>query len=220
MSKRVGVIAAAAAVIVLGWWGYSAYTTQSTQASIIVIVKDASHKLRLALIAFTDARQDFDDDARALETHVTRLRAKRTAPVVALADAADSYLISAREIIRRRAAMERSRDAHALSLAALTQHLASDRGSAAWTRQAVPLKAAVDRDLRAFRIASESYASLVQSLPQAQAGIASYVNAAWLADEQTIARARTSALDALARTDENTRQATRLEQYRGRARHR
>lgn len=220
MNKRVGVIAAAAAIIVLALWGYSAYTTRSTRGAIIVVVQDASQRLRLALIAFTDARQDFDADARALETHVTHLRAMRTAPVVALADAADGYLLSAREIVRRRAAMERSRDAHASSLTALTQHLASDRGSAAWTRQAVPLKAAVDRDLRAFRIASESYASLVASLPRAQAGIASYVSAAWLADEQTNVRARTSALDALARTDENTRQATRLDQYRGRARHR
>lgn len=138
--------------------------------------------------------------------------------MVELADAADGYLITAREIVRRRAAMERSREAHSASLAALRQHLASDRGAAAWTKQAVPFKSAVDRDLREFRIASESYASLVDTLPEAQAKIAPHVNAAWLADEQTIARARAHALDALARTDENTRQATRLDQYRGRAR--
>ena len=218
MSKRAGIVVVSALVIAAAIWGYSAYTTRSLRTSIAAMVNDASVKLRPALIAYTDAKQDFEADARTLEAQVTRLRAMRTGAVVGLADAADSYLVSAREIVRRRAAMERTRDAHEASLGALRQHLASDRGSAAWTAQAVTLKTAVDRDLREFRIASESYASLVGSLPQAHARIKPHVQGAWLADDETIARARAHALDALARTDENTRQATRLDTYRGRAR--
>jgi hypothetical protein len=50
---------------------------------------------------------------------------------------------------------------------------------------------------------------------QAKAKIAPHVNPSSLADPRTIADARTAALDALARVDENTKKVTSLDAYRG-----
>ena len=214
MSRRT-VIVAAVVALALSVWGYSAYHTHSTRLSIISVVKDASEKLRPALHARDDGHSDFGADARAVDAHVKRVRAMGASSLVELADAADAYLVTAREILRRQAAMQSARDALEASLEALSRHRAAGRGAADWARVAVRLKEKVDRDLREFRVGAESYASLVATLPQAQAKIAPHVNAAWLADENTITAARNGALDALARTDENTRQATRLDAHRG-----
>jgi hypothetical protein len=62
--------------------------------------------------------------------------------------------------------------------------------------------------------------TLLETLPAAQSKIAEHVNGVWLADEKTIRDARSAALDALARTDENIGKVTQLDAYRGQRRKR
>jgi len=215
MRNRAGIVAAVVVVLALGAWGYSWYATHSARASIVALVNDTSERLRAALQAKPDQRHDFSGGARAVGSHVERLRGLRNASLVELADAADGYFVSAREILRRLDAMQSARERLSASVGALSSHIAADRGGATWTREAVRLHEDVARDFRELRIAAESYASLLESLPQAQAKIAPHVNPASLADEKTIADARTAALDALARVDENTKKVTSLDAYRG-----
>jgi hypothetical protein len=219
MKRSVLVIAAVAIIIALGVWGYSAYRTHTTRAAITVLVKESGERLRPALSP-ADVPADFDAAARAADGDVATLRKLDTRPVLPLADAADGYLVSVREILRRRAVMHNVRDPLAKGLEALTQHLQTDRGAAAWTGEAVRLRDSLERDFREYRIATESYVALLETLPAAQSKIAEHVNGVRLADEKTIRDARSAALDALARTDENIGKVTQLDAYRGQRRKR
>jgi hypothetical protein len=213
MKRNVVTIAAVAIVAVLCIWGYSAYRAHTTRAAIVALVTDAGERLRAALPI--DGQADFEAAARAAEAHVARLRKLDTGSMLPLADAADGYLVTAREILKRRAAIHSVRERVTKELDALTQHVQSDRGRADWPQQAVRLRDELDRDFREYRIATESYAELLETLPGAQAKIAGHVKTMWTADEKTVRDARAAALDALARTDENIRKLTQLDAYRG-----
>ena len=217
MKRSVLSIVAVAIVIALGLWAYSAHRTHTTRAAITVLVRDSGERLKPALTQ-TGAPGAFDAAARAVEGDVATLRKLDTQAVLPLADAADGYLVSVREILRRRAVMHNAHDPLAKGLEGLTQHLKSDRGAAAWPGEAVRLKDGLERDFRGYRIATESYVTLLETLPAAQSKIAEHVSNVWVADEKTIGAARSAALDALARTDENIRKVTQLDTYRGRRR--
>jgi hypothetical protein len=216
MKRNALVVAVIAAVLVLGVWVYKAYQKNSTRNAVLASVQDTSERLRAA-VAATPAGEpvDFDAHARAVEVRAGALRERDTSALRPLADAADDYLVTAREILRRRATMHSSRERLAKSLEELSRHMQADRGAADGTRQAVSLREPIDRDLREYRIATESYVTLLQSLAKSQAKISAYAAQVGLLDESTIKAARESALDALARTDENVRQVARLEPYRG-----
>ena len=217
MKRSVLAVVAVAIIIALGMWGYSAYRSHTTRAAITVLVKDSDERLKPAL-SQGDASGDFDATARTVEGHVATLRKLDTRSVLPLADAADGYLVSVREILRRRAVMQNAREPLAKGLEALTQHLQTDRGAAAWTGEAVRLRDSLERDFREYRIASESYVALLETLPAAQSRIAEHVKDVWLADEKAIREARSAALDELARSDENIRRVTQLDAYRGQRR--
>jgi hypothetical protein len=215
MNRNATVIALAVLVLVLGVWVYKAYEKNATRTAVLSAVKDTGERLRAVVTATSDDGIDYEAHARAAEAHAAALRNRDTSAVRALADAADDYLVTAREILKRRAAMQASRESVAKSLQAFTEHMQSDRGRAAWTQQAVDLRVPLERDLREYRIASESYAALLESLPASQMKIAPFGEAAVLLDPKAVKAAQTGALDALARTDENIRRVSRLEPYRG-----
>ena len=215
MRRNAVVIAMIAAILVLGVWVYKAYQKNSVRSAVRAEVKDTSERLQAAVTAPSGEGVDFDAHARAVEAHAAALRNRDTSALRPLADAADDYLVTAREILRRRATMHSSRERLLQELEALSRHVQNDRGAAEWTQQAVSLKQALDRDMREYRIASESYATLLASLPASQAKIALYGTGAVLLDDSAVKTARESALDALARTDENVRQVASLGTYRG-----
>jgi len=218
MKRNVQIIAAVVVLLALGVWAYTAYQEHTTRKAVLALVKDGGDRLRMALGAQSGAPADFELHARTVEPHVATVRKLDTSSLRPLADAADGYLVTVREILRRLSVIQASRERLAKSLEALTEHVQSDRGAAAWPQQAVRLKESLDRDFREYRIATESYASLLESLPGAQTKLAPHVNAAWLLDEKLVRDARAQALDALARTDENIRKVTQLDGYRGRRR--
>ena len=96
---------------------------------------------------------------------MTELRNMDTARLRPLADAADDYLVTGREILRRQADIKRSSERLSASLQAFAQHMQADRGMATWPDEAVRLRHSVDQDFRAYRIAVESYAALLETLP-------------------------------------------------------
>lgn len=215
MKRNATVFALIAAVLVLSVWVYKAYQKNTTRTAVLASVKDTGERLRAAITSTADAPVDYEAHARAVEAHAAALRGRDTSAVQALADAADDYLVTVREILKRRAAMQSSRESVEKSLQAFTEHMQSDRGRAAWTQQAVALRVPLERDQREYRIASESYVTLLESLPASQVKIAPYAGEAVLLDPKALKAAQASTLDALARTEENVRKVARLEPYRG-----
>ena len=215
IGRNAGVIAALAVAIVLAGVGYAVYQKHSARTTILGMVNDAGVRLRAVLRARPDEALDYAAHVKALEAQSAALRALNRSRVIELADAADGFLVVAREILRRRAAMHSAGEQLTASSRALAAHIQTDRGGAHWTRDAVQLQQAAERDFRDYRIAAESYVALLDSLPDAQSQLAPHVDAAALTDAGTIDEARKIALDALARTDENMKQTTLLEAYRG-----
>jgi len=216
MKRYAVAIVAIVIALALGVWLYQWYRVQSSRDAVVAAIKDASERLRASWPReANEPAIDFEAHARAVDAHVLALRSMNTSSIRELGDAADDYLVTAREILRRQSAMQGSRERLSKDVEILARHLQSDRGRAAWPQQAVRLKSAVDTDLRDYRIASESYASLLKSLPASQAKVAPHLDRASIIDENAAKDAGTRALDALARTDENIRQLTRLDAYRG-----
>ena len=216
MKKNALVVAAVVAIAVLAVASYKVYEINTTRSSVIALLKNANESLRPALLAQASgsAVDDLESRAAAAETHLAALRSLRTAPVRRLADAADETLHSTREILRRHVEIGRARTRLTQSSEALSMHIQSDHGAANWTQEAMRLKNTVDKDSRAYRIAVESYASLLESFPESQAKLAPHVDRALLVDAALVAKARQHALDSHASFDQNVKRISSLKAYR------
>ena len=209
MTKNVRTLSVVIATIVLIVGTYLAYEKYTRRSSVVSMVEETAARLRKSLEA-QGVAAGADAHAAHADAQVTKLRSMNASSFRPLADAADDYLVTTREILRRNADMETLRARLSASLDALQAHIKADRGRADWTREAVRLKQLLDKDVRDYRIAVDSYRSLLQTLPASQARIAQFVEAAALVDDQTIAAARKRALDDFAATDENIRQTASL----------
>jgi hypothetical protein len=216
MKNKALVAAAIVATIMLAVASYKVYEIHTIRSSVVALLKDASEHLRPALVSQVAGGDgaDVEAHAAATETHVSTLRNMRTSSLRGLADAADDALVTSREIMRRHVDMKNARARLSLGLETLAAYVKSDRGASDWTREAVRLKSLVDKDFRDYKIAVESYASLLDAFPSSQAKLAPYVDAALLIDEKLIRDARRQALDAYAGTDQNVRRVSTLQSYR------
>ena len=220
MKKNALIVVAIVAVSVLTIAFYKVYDIHATRARVIALLQDANERLRPVLLSQATDSVGIDIEAHAAiaEKHVVTLRDMKTASVRRLADAADDALVTNREILRRHVDIGRAHARLTLNFESLAQHIKSDRGGNDWTREAVRLKALVDKDFRDYRIAVESYASLLESFPATQAKLAPYVEPALLIDEKLVGNARQQALDAYAGADQNIKRVGTLQAYRvGRA---
>ncbi|MDB5924337.1 MAG: hypothetical protein JWN13_3273 [Betaproteobacteria bacterium] len=211
------VVAAGVALIVLTIASYKVYDAQATRINVIALVSDTMERLKAALAAQAAGTPmvDVQAHATAAEAHVAALRNMNTSSVTRLADAADDALVASREIMRRQANIDRSRNGLVSSLDLLARHLKSNRSSNDWTREAVRMKGAVDKDLRDYRIAVESYATLLESFPASQARLAPYVAPTLLIDPKLMKDARQQALDAFEGADQNIKRVANIGGSRG-----
>jgi hypothetical protein len=72
------------------------------------------------------------------------------------------------------------------------------------------MKGVVDKDLRDYRIAVESYSTLLESFPASQGRLAPYVAATLLIDPKLMNDARQQALDAYAGADQNIKRVVNI----------
>jgi len=178
MKTSTKAIAAIVVATVVGAWAYTLYEAYAARRTVTELIGDSAARLRTVLAARSNAGLDFDAHARAVDENAVTLRKLNPARIVELVDPADAYIVSVREILRRRAAMESTRPRLGESIGALIAHINADRGGADWPQRAVRLKEAAERDFRELRIATESYVSLIDSLLPAQAKIAPHANTA------------------------------------------
>lgn len=202
-ASRTLIIAAVAlvAVAVLAFWGYGAHKKRELHGTVGAILKSASGQLReaLALEATTaDERlklaQKLDGMAIATEKSIEEMKRLPVDRDLALADSADSHLVTLREIFRKRAAANRLYVLHAESLAALSDHMRADNRTGAWVQQAVKSKERAEKDFRDYRLAVATYATLLGSLPASQKRIAPFVGADALVEDALLVKARERAI--------------------------
>jgi hypothetical protein len=216
-SNRMIVIAVvAAAVIGLGYWGYSVYQKRVLHSGISAILKNAGGALRESLtLEPGPTAEDRLQLAKKLEAHAAamdksigelkRLQVERD---LMLADDAENYLITLREIISKRSAASRLYVLHTESLAALQDHMRADNRTGAWVKQAVLAKERAEKDFRDYRLAVATYGTLLGTLASTQKKIAPYVDSAALIDEALLAKARERAIETA------TRAAAEMEKVR------
>jgi hypothetical protein len=205
-------------VLALAVGSYLAYDNYSRRTRVMDMVKDASTRLDTLLQAESAERTDTDPAAHAtiLESYQSTLRRMDTRSFTPLADAADDYFVTAREIARRTADMRRARGALEKSLGALEAHIGSDRGAATWPAEAARLKQSVDRDVRDYRIAADAYRTLLESLPTSQGRVAPFVEGFRAIGEARVTRASATALDAYTAAENHVKRVADLGVYRRR----
>ena len=197
-------IAIAVATLVaagLGYWGYGALKKRDLNQTAVAALADASARMREAfnieaapVADRAQAAQKLEAHVAAMDRHLKELQSQDTARNRALADAADHYLFSVREILRKQAESQRHRLLLADSLQALREHMRADNRTSAWVQQAVKAKERVNKDYRGYARAAEALGQFIETFPASQARIAPYVGAAALIPDELTEKARQGAL--------------------------
>ena len=197
---------------------YKAYQTRTARGAVIALVNESAAHLRAAIKAEAagEAAGDLDSHSATAAAHLTKLRSMPTSSLRPLADAADDSLLTTREILRRQLDMQQARARLSTSLDALAEHIRSDRGTKNWTHEAVRLKALVDKDFRDYRIAVETYSTLLASFPETQTKLAPHVApvSVPLIDEKLVTDARQHAIEAYERAHGDVKRISTLPAYR------
>jgi hypothetical protein len=199
-TNRTIVIAVATLVAVgLGYWGYGAHKARELNQAAVAALADTNARLREALGIETGPApanrapvvKKLDDHVAAVDQHLSQLRGLDAARNRALADAADYYLLSARELLKKQADSQRHRLLLADSAQALREHMRADNHTSAWVQQAVKAKERVNKDYRGYSLATEVLGTMLETFSAAQKRIVPYIEASALIADDLIAGART-----------------------------
>ena len=209
------VIAAAA-----GYWAYSAYSQKQLRKTMVALVTDTSQRLRDVLASTAggtpaarfDTVAEIDADAAKVHRNYSELGALNHAGPIT--DAADDYILTSREILRRIAVSDRARLNLAVNSLVLHDHMRSDRGEATWPGEAVRLKGRVEQDYRDYRLAAQALVSLLDALPASQTRMAAHFGPNLLIDLALIASARAAVLETSSRLAATTQKLGNLETHR------
>lgn len=186
---------------VLGYWGYGAFQKHAAQRTAVAQVTDAAARLREALTLEAGppvadrARmvKTLDEYAAAVDKGLREVRRRDGSGNQALADAADDYLLTVREILKKQADTHRHRLQWDGSWQALLRHMRSDDHTGAWIGQAVKARERNNRDFRSYGISAEAFDKVLESFRSSQKKIAPHVGAgAWIGDD-LLAKARARA---------------------------
>ena len=211
-------LVALVAASALGYWAYGEYRKRELQAAVVALVTETSRQLRDALTADAAPASDPQAAASRLEAQageidqgLEALRRMNPAPNRPLVDAAELYVVTARELLRRMAASKRSRVELAASTHAL-RALVHDTGrrSGAWIGGMLRANERLDKAYFNYRVAGEALAGLFDSLRRARASLAARVDPALLLDETLRASAEARALAAAKRASEELGEVRRL----------
>jgi hypothetical protein len=208
MNRRTLVVVGAIIAVVVGYLGYGAYKSREAQQTAMSGITDASARLREALTleagpAAPNRAQmvgKLDEHAATVDRAVQALKRVDASRHQALVDAADDYLITAREILKRQADTHRHRLAWNESWGALRQHIRNDNRTGAWVKQAVKVKERANQDFRNYLLAAEAFGKLVESLPASQKKIEPYVGGGAAIGDDILVKARGRVLNDAKRT--------------------
>jgi hypothetical protein len=205
----------------VAYWGYGEHRKRELPRTVSALVQDASLRLQDALKGEGDALDAHPDVLRRLDQHViavsahlSKLRATDTAAIEAFANAADDYLLTAREILRRRAAEYRYRMALSDSTRALREHMRFDNHTGTWITEAVRMRNRMEADYRDYRLTTEALAKLLELFSESRARLVPYADRAVLADEKAVSAARGRALETYGKKTADVERVGQLNAYR------
>ena len=180
-------IAVLAIGAVIGYTMWGQHQKLQQERAVAALVGDTTTQLRQALTA-APTKENFS----RIDGNLRSLKAPRQPE---LADAAEHYILGAREIVRRRLDAARFAQQAAAGRQALTAHMnaAGGRRGEAWFRAALDLKKRVEREHFELDITLKALYELLGSLPEAQTRLAPHVRPALLLEDPLRLRAREQA---------------------------
>ena len=216
-NKTVAIALVAVIALAAGWWGYGEHQKRELRKSIVGLIADTGARMRAALTATDsgpEAARKLEEHSEAAEKNLSALKGMNASRETALAEAADDYLLTCREILKRYVNVQRSRQLLSESLPALIEHMRSNNRSGAWIQEAVKARERVNKDYRDLNLATNTLDTLLQSFPASQKKIAPYVDRAELIDDGTVTTARTRALDAAKQAAADLEKTRQLDAFR------
>jgi len=216
-NKTVAIALVAVIALAAGWWGYGEHQKRELRKSIVGLIADTGARMRAALTATDsgpEAARKLEEYSGAAEKNLSSLKGMNASRETALAEAADDYLLTCREILKRYVNVQRSRQLLSESLPALIEHMRSNNRSGAWIQEAVKARERVNKDYRDLNLATNTLDTLLQSFPASQKKIAPYVDRAELIDDGTVTTARTRALDAAKQAAADLEKTRQLDAFR------
>jgi hypothetical protein len=205
MSNRTVVVAAVVAIVVAAglYVGYAAAQKRSQQRHVKALVVDTTRQLQQVLAA-----KSSPEVAAALDANLKSTKAPRDPQ---LADAAEDYIISAREFARRRAEVDRLWRQAAASRHALAAHMANaSHRSTGWLNQAIALKKRVEDDHFNLGVELKALDELLFTLAEAEQRLEPHLGRAALIDDTLRVSARRQAQDELRRAADDLERARHL----------
>jgi len=180
-------IAVLAIGAVIGYTMWGQHQKLQQERAVAALVGDTTTQLRQALTA-APTKENFS----RIDGNLRSLKAPRQPE---LADAAEHYILGAREIVRRRLDAARFAQQAAAGRQALTAHMnaAGGRRGEAWFRAALDLKKKVEREHFELDITLKALYELLGSLPEAQTRLAPHVRPALLLEDRLRLQAREQA---------------------------
>jgi hypothetical protein len=182
--NRIIVIAVAAVMLAgaLGYWAYSGHKLREIEQATLALAADTGARLRDALAIETAPTtadrgsfiRKLDEHAATVDRNLQSLRGFDSGANLALADAADDYLLTTREILKRQADSRRYRLLLRDSARALREHMRADNRTGAWVQKAVEAKNRVNKDYHGYVQASDALDQLLGSFGASQKKIAPY----------------------------------------------
>lgn len=164
MARPLLVAAAAVAIFIAAaaaYWMHGVSRKQADQRELTALLRHTTEQLRQALAPGAPASLVADIDAD--------LQGAKAPGEPALGEAAELYIVGAREIARRRAEAEQLSQEAAASRAALHAYMTRSGGrNAAWLSRAAELERRIERQHSDLAVALQALDDLLDSLPDSE----------------------------------------------------
>jgi len=215
--KRIGIIAVAGVLLaVFAYAGYGAYQKRELRARVVDAVAKASRQLDETLVI--DVIAPPAAIAGRLEAGVARseellqqLRALAARRDPDLVEAADPYVASVLEVLRRQAGAVRYRARFVEDREALKEHMARvGTRSENWAAEAIRLKKQLEQDNFDYQLTVASLGNMLAGLLDARRKIEAQLPAVALPEEAALVRARERSLAAAGTAKQELENARRL----------
>ena len=205
--QKIATMATVAALLVspLVYWQYRDHQKRAEHDTVSAWVANAGTHVRIALSVEpaaaledgNDTLKSLDARTRAVAKYLDTLRALDGGLQPPLVDAAESYLLAAREILRLHAASRRHRDATAIGLRELWQHMGSRYAQGpGWTTEAVRRKDLLEKEYAQYRNTTDALVRLLEGYREDRARLVPLLDVRQLPDESVTGPARERSLEA------------------------
>jgi hypothetical protein len=214
--KRIGIAAAVIIAMGLAYAGYATVQKRALQAQVADAVAVASDRLGESLVVDVNAppaglAARLEASVAQTEAALQVLRAPGARRDPALVEAADGYVASALEVLRRQAGASRFRSQFIEDRKALAAHMATAGSRAqSWPAEAIRLKQRLEEDYFGYQLAVASLGNMLKGLADARRQLLLQLPAANVLAETAIQQAREQSLAAAAAAKLELEQARRL----------